>query len=116
VVTKNFFAPLRTVPMESAEVCEETPSSDKNLDKGRQTHIVLISEVNFLSLQKELNVVVTEKFSRNTASGAMIITKSMADYKAIQNVLSQKGLPFFTFYIKGDKPVKAVIRHLPNNN
>jgi hypothetical protein len=39
----------------------------------------------------------------------------MADCKTIQNLLSQKGLPFFTFYTKGDKPVKAAIRHLPNN-
>jgi hypothetical protein len=35
VVTKNFFAPLRAVPMEGAELCGETPSSDNNLDKGR---------------------------------------------------------------------------------
>jgi hypothetical protein len=40
----------------------------------------------------------------------------MADYKTIQNPLSQNGLPFFTFYTKGDKPVKAFIRHLPSNN
>jgi hypothetical protein len=39
----------------------------------------------------------------------------MADYKAIQNLLSQKGPPFFTFYTKGDKPVKAVKRHLHSN-
>jgi hypothetical protein len=35
--------------------------------------------------------------------------------KTIQNLLSQKGLPFFTFYTIGDKPVKAVIRHFSNN-
>jgi hypothetical protein len=56
-----------------------------------------------------------EFFSRNTATGARITTESMAHYKAIQKFLSQKGLPFFTFYTKGDKPQKAVIRHLPNN-
>jgi hypothetical protein len=39
----------------------------------------------------------------------------MADYKDIQNLSSQKSLPFFTFYTKGNKPVKAVIRHSPNN-
>jgi hypothetical protein len=57
----------------------------------------------------------TGEFFRNTASGTRITTKSMTDYKPIQNLLSQKDLPFFTFYIKGDKPVNAVIRHLPNN-
>jgi hypothetical protein len=39
----------------------------------------------------------------------------MADYKATQNLLSQKNFPFYTFYTKGDKPVKAVIRYLPSN-
>jgi hypothetical protein len=115
VVTKNFFAQLRAVAMEGAEVCDETPSSENNLEKGRPPHIVLTSEINFLLLQKDLKVAVTgEFFFRNTASGTGITTESMADYKTIQNHLSQKCLPFFTFYTKEDKPVKAVIRHLPN--
>jgi hypothetical protein len=40
----------------------------------------------------------------------------MADYKTIRNLLSQKGLLFFTFYTKGDKPVKSVIGYLPNKS
>jgi hypothetical protein len=35
VVTKNFFALLVAVPIEGAEVCDETPSSGNNLEKGR---------------------------------------------------------------------------------
>jgi hypothetical protein len=116
MVTNNFFAPPRAVAMEDAEECGETPSSDNNLDKGRPSPTALTSEVNLLSLQKDLKAVVTgEFFFRNTASGTRITIKSMADYRAIQSLLSQRGFPFFTFYIKGDKPVKAVIRHLPNN-
>jgi hypothetical protein len=116
VVTKNFFASLRAVPMEGAEVCDETPYSGNNLEKGRPPPIVLTSEVKLLCLQKDLKAVVTgEFFFRNTASGTRITTKNMAGYKTVQNLLSQKGLPFFTFYTKGHKPVKAVIRHLPNN-
>jgi hypothetical protein len=102
--------------MEVAEVCDETPSSHNNLDKGRPPLIALTSEVNLLSLQKDINAVVSGEFFRNTTSGTRITTKRMADYKATQNLSGQKGLPFFTFYIKGDKPVKAVIRRLPNNN
>jgi hypothetical protein len=115
VVTKNFFAPLRIVPMEGAEVCDETPSLENNLEKGRPSPRVLNSEFKLLSLQKDLKAVVTGKFFQNTASGTRITIKSMADYKTVQNLLSQKGLPFFTFYTRGDKPVKAVIRHLPIN-
>jgi hypothetical protein len=57
-------------------------------------------------------IVTGEFFVRNTASGTRITTKSMADYKTIQNLLSQKGLPFFTFCTKGDKLVKAVNKAL----
>jgi hypothetical protein len=64
-----------------------------------------------------LKAVVTLKFFfRITASGTRITTKSTTDYKAIQNILSKKGLPFFTVCTKGVKPVKAVKKHLPNNN
>jgi hypothetical protein len=101
--------------MEGAEVGDETPSLDNNLQNGTPHPIVLTSEVNILSLQKDLKAVVTGEFFRNIGSGTRITTKSMADYKTIQNVLSQKGLTFFTFNTKGDKPVKAVIRHLPIN-
>jgi hypothetical protein len=59
MVTKNFFALLRAVPMEGVEVCDETPSSDNNLEKGRPPPIFLTSEVTHLSLQKNLKTVVT---------------------------------------------------------
>jgi hypothetical protein len=99
--------------VESGEVCGETTSSDNNLDKGRPPPIILTFEVNLPSLQKDLEALVTgEFFCWNTASGTRIITESMADYKALQNFLSQKCVSFFTFYTKGDKQVKAVIRHL----
>jgi hypothetical protein len=102
--------------MEGAEVCGETPSSDDNLDKGRPIPIFLTSEVNCLSLQKDLKAAVTlEFFFRTTVSGTRVTIEIMADYKVIQNLSSQKGLPFVTFYTKGDKPVKAVIRYLTNN-
>jgi hypothetical protein len=81
VVTKNDFAPLRAVPMEGAEVCDETPSLDNNLEKGRPPPIVLTSEVNLLSLQKDLKAVVSrEFFIRNTASGTRITTKRLQSH------------------------------------
>jgi hypothetical protein len=38
-------------------MCDETPSSDNNLGKGRPSPVVPTSEVNLLSLQKYLKVV-----------------------------------------------------------
>jgi hypothetical protein len=57
VAIKNFFAPLRAVPMEGAKVSDETLSSE-NIDKGRPPPIVLTSEAKLLSLQKDLKTVV----------------------------------------------------------
>jgi hypothetical protein len=39
----------------------------------------------------------------------------MVDYQAVKNYLSTQSLTYFTFYPKSQKPIKAVIRHLPHN-
>jgi hypothetical protein len=39
----------------------------------------------------------------------------MVDYNAIQKYLTEKNLHFFTFYIKAENPIKAVIRYLADN-
>jgi hypothetical protein len=96
-VVTNFFAPPRAVPREGAEVCDETPSLDKNLQKGRPPPILLTSEVNLLSLQKDLKAVVTGEFFQNTASGTRITNKSMADYKTIQNLFKSERYPILHF-------------------
>jgi hypothetical protein len=106
--------------MEGAEVDSEgsssTPQDKEKLDKGRPPPIVLTSEVDLISLQKELKSVVSgEFFFRNTETGTRITTKNLADYKTIQTLLSNQGLHYFTFYTKSDKPIKAVISHLPTN-
>jgi hypothetical protein len=53
-----------------------------------------------------------EFFFRNTATGTLITTKNLANYNAIQTLLSNQGLHYYTFYIKSDKPNKAFIKHL----
>jgi hypothetical protein len=69
VVNKNPFTPLRAVSMDGTEASDEGQSSD-NIDKGRPTPIVLTSEANLLSLQKDLKTVVTGVFLfLNTISG-----------------------------------------------
>jgi hypothetical protein len=55
VAIKNFFTPLRVVAMEGAEVSDEASFSE-NIDKARPPPIVLTSEANLLSLQKDLNL------------------------------------------------------------
>jgi hypothetical protein len=39
----------------------------------------------------------------------------MEDFQAIKSHLEENNLSFFTFYTKTEKPIKAVIRHLPHN-
>jgi hypothetical protein len=91
----------------------KTHGMNESPGKGRPPFIVLSSEANLISLQRELKSVVSD-----SSSGTLQlkpITKSMVDYNAIQKFLTKKNLHFFTFYTKVDKLVKAVIRHLPGN-
>jgi hypothetical protein len=79
--------------MEGAEPDNEgsssTPQDKEKLDKDSPPPIVLTSEANLISLQKELKSIVSEEFFfRNTATGTRITTKNLADYKAIQTLLS----------------------------
>jgi hypothetical protein len=39
----------------------------------------------------------------------------MTDFSAIKSHFDNKGMSYFTFYPKSQKPVEAVIRHLPNS-
>jgi hypothetical protein len=58
--------------------------------------------------------IVTGNFEfRNTTSG--IVTKKMTDFYAIRKDLEQSNLSYFTFFPKSEKPIKAIIQHLPAN-
>jgi hypothetical protein len=78
--------------------------------------ITLTSATNLIQLQKQLKNVVKEDFEfRNTRKGIRVIIRGMADFLAIKSHFEGNNLSFFTFYPKSEKPIKAVIRHLPQN-
>jgi hypothetical protein len=77
---------------------------------------VLTSTTNLLALQKRITEVVTGNFEfRNTRSGTRIVSKEVTDFSAIRKHLEENNLSYFTFFPKSEKPIKAVIRHLPAN-
>jgi hypothetical protein len=95
VATNNFFAPLRDLPMENADTgsegnSTERPGTNGSPGKGRTSPVVLTSEANLISLQRELKSVVSGEFLfRNTATGTRITTKSMVDYNAVQKFITE---------------------------
>jgi hypothetical protein len=69
-----------------------------------------------MTLLKHIRDIVTCNFEfRNTRSGTRIVTKEMADFSAIRKYLDKNNRSYFTFYPKSEKPIKAVVRHLPSN-
>jgi hypothetical protein len=55
-----------------------------------------------------------EKYEfRNILNGTLIITIEMADYTSIISYLEKNNLQYFTSSPNFEKPIKAVIRHLP---
>jgi hypothetical protein len=69
-----------------------------------------------MKLQKQIRDVVRSNFEfHNTRSGTRIVTKEMGDFTAIKKHLESNNLFYFTYFPKSEKPIKAVIRHLPSN-
>jgi hypothetical protein len=119
VPTKNFYAPLRISGMEVVEEttnkpdAEQQPSTSKT---GRPPPIVLTSTTNLMQLQRQVKNIVTGSFEfRNTRRWTRIVTKEMADFSAIRKHLENHNFSYFTFFPKSEKPVKAVIHHLPQD-
>jgi hypothetical protein len=89
VASRNFIASMRTIAMKGAEPSSEgsssTPHAKESLDKDSPSPIILTTEANLISLQKQIKSVVNWEFLfRNTATGNGFQQKNMADSKAIQ--------------------------------
>jgi hypothetical protein len=70
-----------------------------------------------MQLQRHIKDIVTGNFKVcNTRSGTRIVTKEMPDFSAIKKYLDNNNLSYFTFFPKSEKPIKAVICHLPMNS
>jgi hypothetical protein len=117
VVTRNFLAPLRAATMDTdSSSAEATPQEEAVLGKtGRPPLIVITAATNLMQLQKVIKSVVKKIEFRNTRNGTTVITKTLADFAAVKSHLETNNLPYFTFYPKYLKPIKAVIRHFPMN-
>jgi hypothetical protein len=100
VTTHNIFATLR------AATAAGKP--------GRPPPIILTTPTNLIQLQKQLKDVVAETFEfRNTRNGTRVLMKSLADFQSVKSYFDQHQLSYFSFFPKSEKPIKAVIRHLP---
>jgi hypothetical protein len=116
VPTKNLFAPLRGANMEIDSCGTEENQQDEapTVKTGRPPTIVITATTNLLQLQKIIRGVVNENFEfRNTRNGTRDLTHSVTDFAAVKSYLESRNLPYFTFYPKSLKPIKAVLSHLP---
>jgi hypothetical protein len=96
--------------------CEGGKSQDTEEDEvqqgpanktGRPPPIVLTYPENLIVMQKKLKGLCRGDFEFRS--------KEMAEYSAIRSHLDSSKLPYFTFFPKSQKPITAVIRHLPHN-
>jgi hypothetical protein len=117
--TRNFFAPLRSTEMEADhgddadDTIERQQHQAPSSQAGKQPPIVLTCQLNLIQLQRHLKGLLKGDFGfRNTRHGTRVVTKEMADFSAIPSHFESNNLLYFT-YPKSQKPVKAVIRHLP---
>jgi hypothetical protein len=81
---------------------------------ARPPPIVLTAPINLMKLNSEMKSILKGRYEyRNTRNGTRMVTSDMSHYLAAKNYFDSQKLPYFTFYPKWEKPIKAVIRHLP---
>jgi hypothetical protein len=52
---------------------------------------------------------------RSTRNGTRVITRSMADFQSVKSHFEDNNVSYYSFYPRSEKPMKAVILHLPHN-
>jgi hypothetical protein len=81
---------------------------------SRLPPIILTSETNLIQLQKQLKSVVKENFEfRSTQNRTRVITRDVVDFRVVKSHFSNSNLSYYSFYLKSQKPIKAVICRLP---
>jgi hypothetical protein len=95
---------------------ETTPVETPAVKSGRPPPIFLTSAINLIHLQKQVKSVLKQDFEfRTTRNRTKIITRDMADFQSIKSHFDTMKLSYYRFFPKSEKPIKAVIRHLPTN-
>jgi hypothetical protein len=116
--TRNFFAPLRTSDMDTDSSNTEATLREAAAPAklGRPPPTILTSAVNLILLQKQLNGAVVKNFEfRSTRNGTRVITINLTDFQCVKSHFDSQNLSYYSFFPKSEKPIKAVIRHLPLN-
>jgi hypothetical protein len=95
VLTRNFFAPLRTCHMDtdSANTKFSTSEATAPAKTGRPPPITLSYAVNLIQFQKHLEGLVSENFEFcSTRNGTGVITRNMADFQIVKSHFDSHNL------------------------
>jgi hypothetical protein len=93
---------------------QDNPQEETSTTSGRAPPLVLNSSVNLFNIQEDVNEIGNGNFEfRSTHNGTRRTTQAMADYSAVRAHLEAKILNLFILFPKSEKPIQAVIRHLP---
>jgi hypothetical protein len=96
---------------------EETrrDQQESSSQAGRPAPMILTSPNNLLQWQENLRGLVKGNFEfRTSKNGNRFVTRNQADFPPINTYLASENLSFYTFPLKSQKCLKAVIRHLPS--
>jgi hypothetical protein len=101
---------------ETTEAGNTLPKQEAPRKPGRQQTVLITYNKNLIRLQSDLKDRVKGEYEfRNVRNGTHIITKELADYSTMKSYLEKNNLHCFTFSLNFEEPIKAVIRHLPQD-
>jgi hypothetical protein len=95
VATKNFFAPFRTLTMDTYALGTESSEAEEPVPgkSSRPPPIVLTFAINLTELQKQLKGIAKQQFEiRSTRNGTRVTTKDMVDYQSVKGHFEANNL------------------------
>jgi hypothetical protein len=114
VLTRNFFAPHRITTFTRRYWLREHTNGAEGHRKPGRPPPTMTSTTNLIRLQSYLKEQVKGEYEfRNTPHRTCVIAKEMTDYSAMRSYAEKNNLHYFTSYQNSEKPIKAIIRHLP---
>jgi hypothetical protein len=100
-----------------AHATESTPTEDTFPEENNETTpVAWRSKAKLIQLKKQQKGVIKQNFEfRNTRKRTSVPTKVMADFQEVKALFENNSLPYFIFYPKSEKPLKAVTCLIPFN-
>lgn len=117
ITTNNSFQALQQLEtMEDITEAAPAPQHPPHAPTAKPPPITIPSLPHPLKFTKTLQGLLLNNLKAvNTRDGMKIYTDTLADFQTTKDHLNKENIEYFTYQLRQDRPLRVIIRRLPNN-